>query len=361
MTTSPEIRLLHLFEEMECEFPQFAALISQRDQHPQGIEFNRLTLEGTPVKLEKGLHYRYPDLKISCFGSFGDTVMKEVVMGYQNGITNIASDEELAPYVFSRFDHYSIPLGNLEQGQANPMNRQSASVHFARDIVCYDLTPPNTEIFVGSLSAIKDIDFLMQVAKEAQAKGVYTIGVIEVPLLLNNVKFDRERTVLLNRLQNVLDCLMLSSGFKPQIQNQDNGQYTLQTIYRAHKAIETLVDHTIASRNEYVGAGHNLESLQSLVLKGKPRFGYYELRDSAGLTGKLYQTIRSDFESSNFNNGLLLLYADESYSMQDIDTLVRPFFEKSGGKDGIASIWTTVPGNEGWLGVSVIHSNENLK
>ena len=172
---------------------RFPLADSQYNENPRYIDVGVLNLEGTSVVNPSGDLYRFPGLKIVCFGTCGKRVMTRLAYDYKNGISNIASDEKLIPYVLSRIGHYTIPIHKNESGRMIPLQKDQAVVGFLADVIQCDPAKLDTVMFVGSLECIRSIDLLIISAESARNVGVHAIGIIAEPRNSGNIETERGR------------------------------------------------------------------------------------------------------------------------------------------------------------------------
>jgi hypothetical protein len=309
-----------------------------------------LNLEGATVENPSGDVYRFPDLKIVCFGTCGMSVMRRLVNGFRNGISNIASDEELIPYMLDRIDRYTIPIPKKEPEMKIPSQKVQT------DVIQHDPARLDTVIFVGSLGCLKDIDLLIKSAESSRKVGIHTIGVIEVPQILKNKEFVRGRDTILSKLENALDCLILSSSFKLGVDYGVNRivDHVNAIEFMMTKAVTTIVDHYIASRNEFSGAAFTLSQLKTLVLNGSSQFGFYTVLKTQNPIEIAQNRIIRDFDIGKLKTGLLLFYADESFSWRVIDYITKAIFKHAREDATLASILTSVPSSAGEIDISLL-------
>jgi hypothetical protein len=282
--------------------------------------------------------------------------MNRLVNDYRNGISNIASDEELIPYILGGIDHYTIPIPQKEPGRTIPPPNDQAVVELLVDVIQNDHAEIDTVMFVGSLGSIKDIDLLIMSADSARKVGVHAIGIIEGTKNSRNKETERGRDALLSKLENALDCLILSSDFRPAT------EFTVAELrepvgtvcFMMTKAVNTIVDHFIASRNELSGAAFTLSQLKTLVLKGRTRFGFYTFGKTQNLIEIAQNTIVRDFDTGRLKTGLLLIYADEGFSWQVIDYIAKAIFGHVHEDANFTYIWTSVPCKTGEIGISLL-------
>jgi hypothetical protein len=329
---------------------------SQYNENPRDIDVSVLNLEGTSVENPSGRLYRFPGLKIVCFGTWGKRVMNRLVNDYRNGISNIASDEKLIPYVLGRICHYTIPIPQKESGRRIPLQKDQAVIGFLTDVIQNDHAELDTVMFAGSLGSIKDIDLLIKSAESARNVGVHAIGIIADPRNSGNKETERGREALLSKLENALDCLILSSDFRPAT------EFTVAELrepvgtvcFMMTKAVNTIVDHFIASRNELSGAAFTLSRLKTFVLKGRTRFGFYTFSKTQNLIEIAQNAIVQDFDISKLKTGLLLIYTDEGFSWQVIDYIAKAIFGHARDDTNFAYIWTSVPCKTGEIDISLL-------
>ena len=224
------------------------------------------------------------------------------------------------------------------------------------DVIQNDHAEIDTVMFVGSLGSIKDIDLLIMSADSARKVGVHAIGIIEGTKNSRNKETERGRDALLSKLENALDCLILSSDFRPAT------EFTVAELrepvgtvcFMMTKAVNTIVDHFIASRNELSGAAFTLSQLKTLVLKGRTRFGFYTFGKTQNLIEIAQNTIVRDFDTGRLKTGLLLIYADEGFSWQVIDYIAKAIFGHVHEDANFTYIWTSVPCKTGEIGISLL-------
>ena len=350
---------LPLTDNFSRKFLSFAPTDSHCIENPRDIDVSVLNLEGTSVENPSGDLYRFPGLKIVCFGTCGKRVMNRLVSDYKNGISNVASDEELIPYVLGRIGHYTIPIHKNESGRMIPPAKDQAVVGFLADVIQCDPAKFDTVMFVGSLECIRSIDLLIKSAESARNVGVHAIGIIADPRNSGNIETERGRDALLSKLENALDCLILSSDFRPAT------EFTVAELrepvgtvcFIMTKAVNTIVDHFIASRNEFSGAAFTLSQLKTLALQGRTQFGFYTFRKTQNLIEIAQNAIVRDFDISKLKTGLLLIYTDEGFSWQVIDYIAKTIFGHDREDANFAYIWTSVPCKAGEIDISLLINN----
>ena len=227
------------------------------------------------------------------------------------------------------------------------------------DVIQNDHAEIDTVMFVGSFGSIKDIDLLIMSAESARNVGVHAIGIIAEPRNSGNIETERGRDALLSKLENALDCLILSSDFRPAT------EFTVAELrepvgtvcFMMTKAVNTIVDHFIASRNELSGAAFTLSQLKTLALKGRTQFGFYTFRKTQNLIEIAQNAIVRDFDISKLKTGLLLIYTDEAFSWRVIDYIVKAILGHTREDANFAYIWTSVPCKAGEIEISLLVNN----
>jgi hypothetical protein len=350
---------LPVTDTSSSRFPLFTLANSQYNENPLDTEVSVLNLEGTSVKNSSGDLYRFPGLKIVCFGTCGKRVMNRLANDFKNGISNIASDEELVPYILGGIGHYTIPIPQNETGRMIPPPDDQTVMEFLGDVILNDHAELDTVMFVGSLGSIKDIDLLIMSAEFARNMGVHAIGIIAEPRNSGNIETERGRDFLLSKLENALDCLILSSDFRPvtEFTVVELGESVDIASFMMAKAVNTIVDHFIASRNELSGTAFTLSQLKTLVLKGRTRFGFYTFGKTQNLIEIAQNAIVQDFDISKLKTGLLLIYTDEAFSWRVIDYIVKAILGHTREDANFAYIWTSVPCKAGEIEISLLVNN----